>query len=76
MIIPYAQLSAEIFDGILQDLASREGTDYGECEMPIPQKAAQLKSAIERKQCYLVFDEVTESIGVITHDDAKQQQLL
>lgn len=76
MIIPFSQLSTEVFTGILHDLVTRDGTDYGDAEMSEAQKVAQLQYSIQEGMCFLVFDSATESLGVMNREQAKQLGLL
>ena len=75
MIIPYEKLAPEVLDGVLQDVASREGTDYGAQEASLDQKIVQLRAALRGKQCFLVYDEIAESIGVISREEAVRLSL-
>jgi uncharacterized protein YheU (UPF0270 family) len=57
--IPYDQLSPEALQGVVEEFVTRDGTDYGEVEVPLETKIAQvmnqLKSgkAVIRNQAYI-----------------------
>ncbi|NJD07691.1 MAG: YheU family protein [Methylococcaceae bacterium] len=56
MIIPHDQLSAEAVQGILEDYATRDGTDYGELETSLAVKVAQLRRQLERGDIVIAYD--------------------
>ena len=56
MIIPHDQLSAEALQGILEDYATRDGTDYGEMETSLAAKVAQLRRQLERGEIVIAYD--------------------
>jgi uncharacterized protein len=42
----------------------REGTDYGEQEVPLATKVAQVVKQLQRGEARIVFDPVTESVDI------------
>lgn len=64
--VPYGELSLEALRSIVDDLVTRDGTDYGEVERTREQKAASLMRQLESGEAKLVFDLETESIGLMT----------
>lgn len=42
----------------------REGTDYGERELPLEQKVAQVRAQLERGQARIVFDPDSSSVTI------------
>jgi uncharacterized protein len=71
MIIPHTQISNEALQGLIEDFITRDGTDYGEIEVPLVQKVAQVKRQLERGDIVIVFDPATESVSILTKHDAK-----
>jgi uncharacterized protein YheU (UPF0270 family) len=70
MIIPYEQISADALQGLIEEFITREGTDYGETEVSLAQKAAQVKRQLTRGDIVIVFDSASESISILTKHDA------
>ncbi len=66
MQIPYQQLSHEALEALLDDVVTRNGTDYGEVEVSSEQRKHQLRAALESKQACIVFDPETETINVVS----------
>lgn len=63
--IPWQKLSDEAFEGMLEELVSRDGTDYGERELSREEKLAQLRLALEEGRAAIAFSPETESWSVI-----------
>ena len=43
----------------------REGTDYGERDVPFETKVAEVMRQLERREAEIVFDPETESIDIV-----------
>ena len=43
----------------------REGTDYGERDVPFDTKVMQVRRQLERREAEIVFDPDTESIDIV-----------
>ena len=46
--IPWRELSAATLDGVIEEFATREGTEYGEREVELATKVAQIRRQLER----------------------------
>ncbi|MCV6623987.1 MAG: YheU family protein [Cellvibrionaceae bacterium] len=75
MIIPFQQLAPETLNAVLESFALREGTDYGEQEIGLESKLEQLKGQLQRGELLLCFDEPSESINLITPQQAREMGL-
>lgn len=68
LAIPYQQLSAEALDGILQDFVCREGTDYGDYDVSLDDKKAQVKAQLADGRAILLFDPIQQTCHIeMTH---------
>ncbi|MCY4425836.1 MAG: YheU family protein [Halieaceae bacterium] len=54
--VPIGQLSDEAYTALLEEFASRDGTDYGEVEMSLAGKVNHLKRQLECGDIGLVYD--------------------
>ncbi len=72
MIIPHQQLSPDALRGLIEEFITREGTDYGHEEVSLERKVAQVERQIEREEVLIVFDTATESVSLLTRQDAQQ----
>ena len=52
----------------------REGTDYGEQEIELPQKVAMVKRQLKSGEVLIVYSELHESINLISKQQFMQQQ--
>ncbi|NKB78134.1 MAG: YheU family protein [Gammaproteobacteria bacterium] len=66
MDIPWKELESHTFDALLEEIVSRDGTDYGETETSIMVKVSQLKRQIEKGEAVLYWDTNTESASILS----------
>lgn len=66
MQIPFEQLSADTLTAILEEYASREGTEYGEIDYSLAQKVSMLRKQLERGDIGISFDVETETCSLIS----------
>lgn len=69
MIIPHQQLAPDTLNALLEEYITREGTDYGEIEVTLEAKLAQLHAALRRKEVYIVFDPQQQSTSIVSAQD-------
>ena len=74
--IPYTDLEPATLRNVIEDLVTRDGTDYGAVEKTQEQKAAALLRQLERGEAKLVFDAETQSIGLMTALDLERAKRL
>jgi len=65
IVIPHRELSQDALRGVLESFVLREGTDYGEREVSLDQKVAQVLRQLERGEAHIVFDAQLESIDIV-----------
>lgn len=69
MIIPYKQLEPATLDAVLEEYILREGTDYGEQEVSLTAKKAQLLKQLEQNTIVLVYSELHENVTLLPASD-------
>ncbi len=67
--IPYTQLSPEALHGLIEEFVTRDGTDYGEVEIPLETKVAQVLSQLRSAHAVIVFDPKTETCTILRSDN-------
>lgn len=67
--IPYQSLSTVALEGIVEEFASRDGTDYGEIECSLSDKVKQVEAQLKAGQLTLLFDPVSQSCQLINRKD-------
>lgn len=69
--VPTERLSDESLRGLLEEFASRDGTDYGARETPLEERVSQLRSQLETGAIALVFDAASETWDLLAADEAR-----
>ncbi len=72
MIIPHTELSPEALQGLIEEIVTRDGTDYGEYELSTQEKVQQVINQLERKEVVIVFSELHETCTLMPADTFKQ----
>jgi len=67
--IPYDQLSVNALQGVIQEFVTRDGTDYGEVEVPLETKISQVLEQIKSGKAVIVFDRGSETCTILKSDD-------
>jgi uncharacterized protein YheU (UPF0270 family) len=65
IVVPHTELSADALEGVIQSFVLREGTDYGEHDVSFETKVLQVRRQLERREAEIVYDQNTESIGIV-----------
>ena len=74
MLIPYQQLDAMTLNNLIDQFILREGTDYGEVEYSLEQKAQQIKQQIEKDNIFIMYSEMNESVTLVTKEEFQKLQ--
>mgnify|MGYP001412749289 FL=1 len=69
--IPYQSLSADALSGIVQEFASRDGTDYGEFEFSLADKVSQVEAQLKSGHLSLLFDPISQSCQIVNSREWK-----
>lgn len=62
--VPYTELSPEALRGVVECYVLREGTDYGDRDITLDQKVAQVLSHLQRGEARVMFDPDTETVTI------------
>jgi uncharacterized protein YheU (UPF0270 family) len=68
-IIPVNRLSPKALQGVIEEFISREGTDYGEIEIPLEANVKQVKNKLEKGSAVLIFDDETGTTNIFMADN-------
>ena len=69
--VPADRLAADTLAALLEEFASRDGTDYGERETPLDERVRQLRTQMERGDIALLYDLDSESWDLLPRDEAQ-----
>jgi uncharacterized protein YheU (UPF0270 family) len=72
IIVPWKDLPPETFTNLIEEFVTRDGTDYGDQEIPTATKVEQVRNQLKREDAFVVFDEVTESVSVMGKEQANE----
>ena len=70
--IPWRELSVDALQGVIEEFATREGTEYGLSEVALATKVAQIRRQLERGEVLVFFDTQLESCQLLTREQAAQ----
>jgi uncharacterized protein YheU (UPF0270 family) len=62
--VPMTELAPETLQALVESFVLREGTDYGEQELPLATKVGQVVRQLQRREARIVFDPATESVDI------------
>lgn len=74
MIIPYKDLQPDTLTGIIRGFVLREGTEYGENDIPLSNKVAQVKQQLANGSAFLVYSELHDTVNILPIDQFDQQE--
>lgn len=75
VLVPWAELSPEALRGVAESFVLREGTDYGEHEVPFETKVASILRQLERGEAHILFDPNTETVDIALKRDVSAARL-
>jgi hypothetical protein len=65
VIIPWQQVSPETLENLIEAFVLREGTDYGEQELSLTEKVANVRRQLQQGEVVLVWSELHESVNIM-----------
>jgi uncharacterized protein len=69
--VPHTELSSEALRGVIESFVLREGTDYGERDVPFERKVVDVLRQLERKEAVIVYDPGSDSVSIIVKAGSK-----
>lgn len=75
VLIAYDKLSPEALHGVIEEFVTRDGTDYGEIEVPLETKVAQVLEQLKSGQAVIVFDLETDTCNIFKANDPVIKEL-
>lgn len=65
MIIPIEQVSQATLTAIIENFVLREGTEYGEEDISINEKIAQVSAQLKQGSAILVYSQLHETVNIM-----------
>ena len=68
--VPADRLGPEVLQGLLEDYASRDGTDYGAVELTLEQKTGNLRRQLQQGKLLILVETEGEQWDLVQVDQA------
>lgn len=65
MEIPWQSIETEVLDRLIEELVTRDGTDYGITEKTRDQKLSEVKNALASGVVAIYWDSETETTSIV-----------
>jgi uncharacterized protein YheU (UPF0270 family) len=72
VLVPAQRLQADVLQALLEEYASRDGTDYGEREITLEEKVAQLLRQLRTDDLRILYDVDSEQWDILPRAQAEQ----
>jgi hypothetical protein len=69
--VPYTELPADLLHAVVESFVLREGTDYGEREIPLEDKVTRVLGQLKRGEAEIIFDPNTDSVTILVRQKNK-----
>lgn len=69
--IPPERLAPEILVSLLEEFASRDGTDYGERELTLEEKVGNLRGQLDTGELCILFQGESEEWDLLPREQAE-----
>jgi uncharacterized protein YheU (UPF0270 family) len=66
--IPLERVDTDVLQAMLQDYASRDGTDYGERELSLAEKVSNLMRQLDTGSLAIVYDLASEQWDLVPEE--------
>jgi uncharacterized protein len=70
--VPLQRLASEVLQALLEEFASRDGTDYGERERTLEEKVEQLHGQLRSGDLHILYDVDSEQWDLVPRATAEQ----
>ena len=69
--VPPNRLGTDVLQALLEEFASRDGTDYGEAELILEQKTGNLRRQLELEELVILFETDSEQWDLVAAEQAQ-----
>ena len=74
--IPWQSLPVQTLDAMLEEIVTRDGTDYGAVEKSTAQKLLAARHQLQAGHVLLLWNDATESASLVSRDEARSAGLI
>ena len=75
VLVPVERLDSDTLTALLEEYASRDGTDYGLREVPLSEKVASLRAQLRSGDLGLVYEQECEQWDLLPREALAQLEL-
>lgn len=75
VMVPHSRIPSETLLKLVEEFVTRDGTDYGETEVPTAQKISQVMHLLKAGKAVVVFDPEGSSATILMADDPRAKIL-
>ena len=68
LLVPYDKLSPEALQGLIAEFVTRDGTDYGEREVSLRSKVAQVRRQLEAGKSVILYNTEDSSTAIVMNE--------
>lgn len=72
MKVPVDAISPETLTNLIEEFVTRDGTDYGEQEVPLQTRVEQVRRQLANGEAVVWFDQATETVSIFSRDALAQ----
>jgi uncharacterized protein YheU (UPF0270 family) len=65
VLVPWEQLPPAVLSNVIEEFVTREGTEYGEHDVPLETKVAQVRRQLEKGDIVVLFDGKSETVNLV-----------
>lgn len=66
--VPWRDIAPATLDALIEEYVTRDGTDYGEAEVPLARKVDEVRALLQHGEALVVFDELTETVTILDRE--------
>lgn len=67
--VPWQEIAPETLDALIGEFVTRDGTDYGEREVPLERKVSQVREKLRRGEALVVFFEESQAVDILAREE-------
>jgi uncharacterized protein len=71
VFVPLNRVPAETLQGLLEDFATRAGTDYGDKELDLAARVDMIRRQLHAGEAVLMYLPMDELLHIVTRQEAK-----
>ncbi|MDF1820818.1 MAG: YheU family protein [Alcanivoracaceae bacterium] len=68
MIVPAEAIPADTLENLIEEFVTRDGTDYGEQEVPLQTRVEQVRRQLVSGDAVVWFDATTETVSIFSRE--------